>query len=170
MKRQQAGTLREEAGALLRDDREREFHWQHQTQTTSTYYVTDAVTTNEERADWFSFELQTHEVDAEDLPAVARLFCRFLGQKVKSNQPKAALKIFSLMGGTLFQNENSIRPIQLQESFARVWDDSVRLCYDCGGAAVNGACKARCSKGGGLPARRVEAAASARYTATTRTP
>ncbi len=150
MNRQQVVSLREEARALLRDDRGNEFHWQHQSQKTSTYYVTDVITTNEERAEWFGFELQTREVDAEDLPAVARLFLRFLGQKVKSNQQKAALKIFSLMGGTLFPNENSIRPIQLQESFARVWDDSVRLCYDCGGTAVNGACKARCSKGGGF--------------------
>ncbi len=149
---EQALKLRNEARALLQEDWAREIHWHHQTETKSVYYVTDAVTTNEERAEWFLFELQKRkiDVDEEDLADVARLFCRFLGGHVKNSQQKTALKIFSLMGGTAFAAECHIRPLWAQEDFARVWDPDATLCHSCGGPMAGKICKSsQCQSGRG---------------------
>ena len=83
-------------------------------------------------------------MDAWDLPAVAKLFLRFLGHMVKHNQQKAVLEIFKEMGGVRFRSEGEILPFKVQEQFAQAWNPAVRLCYDCGKALRDGRCD-RCT-------------------------
>ena len=140
--RQQPVVLREEARALLREDYAREIHMTHQSHVgPGVFFVTDVVASNEERAEWFLFELQKTDADEEDLVEVAGLFRRFLGGRVRSNQQAAALKIYGLMSGEQIKAEGDIRPFSLQEAFARVWNPSVNLCHRCGSALIGGSCR-----------------------------